>query len=88
MKSEKDFKIVFIGWGSFDAAVWTALGTNYKEQQHGQEFSIEHAAYLDQLPKSPRDKAIEYFEKAPEEVMTPLRRNLIALKKLLVRYPP
>jgi hypothetical protein len=66
----------------YDAAVWTALPSNYLEQQ-GCEFSINHAvSYLQRLPKSARENALDYIRRAPQEVSTPLRAFLTK-KKLL-----
>ena len=68
------------GWAEqqgFDAAIWTALPSSFKIKT-GEDFCVEAAtAYLRGLPTSTRDKAIEYIEKAPPEVATPLREHLI-----------
>lgn len=60
----------------FDAAVWTALPFQFKEQTT-HEFTVENAIfYLKSLPKSARENAFEYIRKAPKEITTPLRRKL------------
>lgn len=65
---------------SFDAAVWTALPPQFKEQT-GKEFNIENAiTYLKCLPLSARKNALEYIRKAPDEVMTPLRQMVERLR--------
>lgn len=77
-----------IGWlpkSNFDAVVWTALASNYKEKI-GRDFSVEDAVkYLEDLPEKPteprmasRKDALDYIRRAP--VITPLR---IRLKDLL-----
>jgi hypothetical protein len=61
---------------SFDAAVWTALPPQFKEQTN-RDFNVENAiAYLRGLPLSARKNALEYIRKAPNEVMTPLRQKV------------
>lgn len=63
---------------SFDAAIWTALPSNYREQLN-HSFTLEHATkYLQTLPLGGRDNALEYIRKAPVEVVTPLREYLKA----------
>jgi len=58
-----------------DAAVWTALPSNFK-QGTGVDFSVASAiAYLNGLPKSARSVALHYIDRDPEEVDTPLRRR-------------
>lgn len=60
----------------FDAAVWTALPSSFKKET-GDIFSVDVAAsYIRRLPNTARRIAVEYFEKAPPEVSTPLRRHL------------
>jgi hypothetical protein len=66
----------------FDAVVWTALRSNYKEERKC-DFSAEDAVnYLENLPEKPppgkasREEAFEYIRKAPAEVETPLRKLL------------
>ena len=62
----------------FDAAIWTALPPSFQEQT-GKKFTVEEAAkYIQNLPKCARKVAIEYLEKAPKEVVTPLREHLAA----------
>ena len=68
----------------FDAAIWTALKSNFKkkanlEEKEETEFSVEAATkYLQELTEDKKDLAREYIENAPPEVCTPLRRHLYA----------
>ena len=60
----------------FDAALWTALVPNFKEQT-GRDFDVDNAvAYLKGLPKGARKNALKYIDCAPEEVETRLRTKL------------
>lgn len=60
-----------------DGVVWTALKSNFKEQTN-QEFTVDRAlAYLNGLPKTSKKNAHRYINKAPEEIMTPLRKRLL-----------
>ena len=60
----------------FHAAVWTALPPQFQDQT-GKPFSLDNAvAYLKSLPKSARRNALEYIQKAPQEVDTLLRKRL------------
>ena len=57
----------------FDAAIWTALGSNF-EQKTGKSYSVENAlAYIDSLEESKKTIALEYISKAPPAVQTPFR---------------
>ena len=57
----------------FDAAIWTALGSNF-EQKTGKPYSVEKAlACIDSLEASIRTSALEYISKAPTAVQTPFR---------------
>ena len=57
----------------FDAAIWTALGSNF-EQKTGKPYSFENAlAYVDSLEGSKKTIALEYISKAPALVQTPFR---------------
>jgi hypothetical protein len=76
----------------FDAVIWTALPSNYKEST-GREFSVEEAVhYLTNLPrtshseKASHQDALEYIARAPEEVQTRLRIRLRELN-LIRRIP-
>jgi hypothetical protein len=61
---------------SFDAAVWTALPSQFEEQTK-QAFSVDNAiTYLKGLPKSARENALDYIRNAPKEVVTPVRRKI------------
>jgi len=60
----------------YDAAIWTDLPPNFEERT-GKTFSVEQAIlYLNGVPASVRKRALEYIEKAPPEVDTPVRRAL------------
>lgn len=59
-----------------DGVVWTALQSNF-DDQISEEFSVERAiTYLKGLPKTARKIALEYIQKAPEQIDTPLRRQV------------
>lgn len=61
---------------NYDAAVWTALPSQFKDQTKS-DFSVDNAiTYLKNLPKSKREKALEYIRKAPQEIATPVRRKI------------
>jgi len=64
----------------FDAAIWTALPSNFQDKT-GQPFSV-HAGmdYLENLYYTTRAKALDYIRQAPPEVITPLRRRLVESK--------
>jgi hypothetical protein len=62
----------------YDAAIWTALASNFDEWGKGGEpFSVTAAIrYLEALKaKNPEafDRALDYIRKAPAEVQTPVR---------------
>jgi hypothetical protein len=69
------------GWArasGFSAAIWTALPANFHDET-GRPFSVRNAYhYLAALPQSARDRALTYIANAPEEVSTPLRREIMA----------
>lgn len=55
----------------YEAVIWTALGSNFNN------YTVETAVqYLRELPMAGKEKAKEYIERAPEEVVTPLRRGV------------
>jgi DNA topoisomerase VI subunit B len=57
----------------FDAAIWTALSSNF-EHKTGKPYSVENAlAYVDSLEGSIKTIALEYISKAPAAVQTPFR---------------
>ena len=66
-------------WASakkLDAVVWTGLKSNFVRNT-GHAFSIARAiAHLDMLSAEGRCHAVEYFQKAPDAIDTPLRRAL------------
>ena len=62
-----------------DGVVWTDLPPNFKDQT-GKEYTVATAvAYLEGLPKTGRENALQYIGNAPDEVNTPLRRALEGL---------
>ncbi len=64
---------VWLKQQNLDAAVWTALPSNFGEQTKKQ-FSVDAAIeYLLGLPCSARREALRYIEEVPEEVQTPVR---------------
>jgi len=70
------------GWcdqAKFDAAVWTALPTNFQDKT-GRAFSVDNAiAYLKELVPASQKTALDYINNAPPEVDTPLRRKATEL---------
>lgn len=60
----------------FDAAIWTALQPKFRVVTRN-TFSVNTATeYIRSLPDTTRRVAVEYFDKAPPEVITPLRKHL------------
>ncbi len=60
----------------FESAVWTALRPSFKEET-GKDFSVVAATcHISRLPVQAKKVAIEYFNKAPDEIVTPLREHL------------
>lgn len=59
----------------FDAAIWTALDSNFRQPEKGGEsFSVDAATrYLDRLSKFSFARALHYIWNAPQEVQTPVR---------------
>lgn len=59
----------------FDAAIWTALASNFDEpDKAGEPFSVEAAiGYLERLDAARLDAALGYIRSAPPEVQTPVR---------------
>lgn len=58
------------------AAIWTALPPNFADCI-GVEFSVDTAIdYLKHLPQSEQARALEYFQKTPAEINTPLREKV------------
>jgi hypothetical protein len=65
---------------SFDAAIWTALGSNFREKRDA-PFTVAAAmTYLADLDGEQRRLAFEYVNRAPAEVVTPLRRAFSAAR--------
>lgn len=60
----------------WDAVIWTGLPSNFDDKEHV-PFTVENGlVYLSGLIGVEKDKARIYIERAPEEVITPLRRAL------------
>ena len=60
----------------WDAVVWTGLHSNFKDERQV-PFTVKNGlAYLKSLSGETKAKAREYFERAPEEVQTPLRKAI------------
>ena len=67
---------------NFDAAVWTALESNFSKKCW-KEFSVQVATEcLQKLSGREKDNAREYIENAPPEICTPLRRHLYEISWL------
>lgn len=64
-------------WGvaeKYDAMIWTGFRSNFQDKKHA-PFSIESALiHLKALPPVDRDRAVQYFRKAPPQIDTPLRK--------------
>lgn len=74
-RDEETLKLVkeWIALKGFDGAVWTDLPPNFREKT-GQPFSTEAAvAYVHTLAEPGRTMALEYIQRAPEFVKTPVR---------------
>ena len=57
----------------FDAAIWTALASNFEEKTHT-SFSIEAAIrHLEALDEETLGSALRYIRQAPAQVKTPVR---------------
>jgi hypothetical protein len=60
----------------FDAAIWTALGSNFEEKT-GEPFSVKAAIrYLEARNQKTLDAALKYIRKSPPEIRTPVRQAL------------
>ena len=59
----------------FDAAIWTALTSNFHESgKAGEPFSVEAAIrYLETLEAPKLSVALDYIHSAPPEIQTPVR---------------
>jgi hypothetical protein len=68
----------------FDAAIWTALNSNFHQSDKaGEPYSVNAATqYLDGLDRLSFARALHYIWNAPPEVQTPLREAVNA------RWPP
>ena len=59
---------------NYDAAIWTGLNSNFQEKTN-KVFSAQTALeYISSLTNSTRIKALEYINKAPSAIDTPVRR--------------
>ncbi len=59
-----------------DAAVWTGLPSNWEEKR-GRPFSPEDVVqYLRDLDNERRQRAREYFQKAPQQIQTAVRQRI------------
>ena len=58
-----------------DAAIWTALASNFHEDHRGGEpFSVAAAIrYLEARDLATLERALTYIRRAPDEVQTPVR---------------
>lgn len=60
---------------NFDAVVWTALPSNFKDKT-GDDYSVEAAlSYINGLVGDEYTNATEYIVRAPEDVLTPFRKR-------------
>lgn len=58
----------------WDAVIWTGLPSNFEDKEHV-PFTVENGlVYLSGLVGEKKDEARKYIHRAPEEVITPLRR--------------
>jgi hypothetical protein len=63
----------WVNANGLDAAIWTALGSNFAAKTN-EPFSVETAIrYLETRDDRIRDAALAYIRRAPQEVQTPLR---------------
>ena len=63
----------WVAANGYDAAIWTALDSNFRDQT-GESFSVEAAVrYLAAQHQSTLHKALSYIRRAPDEVQTPVR---------------
>lgn len=74
-----DIRVILSSWcklHAFDGVVWTALLSNFTHELD-KEFSVERAmTFLKNLPKTARKNALEYIQKAPKQIDTPLRKRV------------
>lgn len=74
-----DIRDILSGWcqrHAVDGVVWTALPSNFNNELDT-EFCVEHAVtFLKGLPQTARKNALKYFQNAPEQIDTPLRRRV------------
>jgi hypothetical protein len=65
----------WIAANGYDAAIWTALASNFHEpNKAGEPFSVDAAIrYLETRDEATLDKALTYIRRAPTEVQTPVR---------------
>lgn len=69
-----DTILAWLGETAFDAAIWTALESNFAKDQ-SEPFSVPAAlTFLESLPAENQVKALEYINLAPPLTQTPVRR--------------
>jgi len=62
----------------FDAAIWTALGSNFEEKT-SEPLSVKAAIrYLEALDEKTLDAALKYIRRAPPEIRTAVRDGVNA----------
>lgn len=79
-KSHRSINVIddWLASSDFDAVIWTALESNFRKII-GESFSVERALkYLRDLPSDSQQTALDYFRIVPKNVITPLRKRLIA----------
>jgi hypothetical protein len=62
----------------FDAAIWTALATNFVERTKVHFSAAAAIRYLENLNKDSRDRALTYIRNAPPQIETPVRQAVNA----------
>lgn len=61
---------------NIDAEVWTDLPSNFEEKTNSNLKTDNTIKYLKNLPTEKQQKAEEYIEKAPVQIMTPFRKEI------------
>jgi hypothetical protein len=65
----------------FDAVIWTALSSQFKDVLGIPFTSAAALHYLNGLHSPTKERALEYIHNAPEQTMTPFRRLLLAQQR-------
>jgi hypothetical protein len=68
----------WIAASGFDAAIWTALVTNFVERTKEHFSAAAAIRHLENLNKDARDRALTYIRNAPAQIETPVRRAVNA----------